>query len=49
LFEYEDIARQRLPQMAYNFVAGAAGDELTLRRNRASFDAIRLNRASWLT
>ncbi len=42
LFEFEDVARQRLPQMVYDFVAGGAGDELTLRRNRTSFDAIRL-------
>ncbi len=42
LFEFEEIARQRLPQMVYDFVAGGAGDEITLRRNRSSFDAIRL-------
>jgi len=42
LFDYEDAARQRLSQMAYDFVAGAAGDELSLRRNRAAYDAIRL-------
>jgi 4-hydroxymandelate oxidase len=42
LFEYEDIARQRLPQMVFDFVAGAAGDELTLHRNRTQYDAIRL-------
>src|SRR5215472_5015190 len=42
LFDFEEIARRRLPQMYYDFVAGGAGDELTLRRNRASYDAIRL-------
>jgi 4-hydroxymandelate oxidase len=42
LFEYEELARQRLPQMTYDFVAGAAGDELTFRRNRESFDTMRL-------
>ncbi|MFQ5927156.1 MAG: alpha-hydroxy acid oxidase [Terriglobia bacterium] len=42
LFEYEPLARQRLSQMAYDYIAGGAGDEITLRHNRDSFDRIRL-------
>ena len=34
LFEYEPLARQRITRMAYDYVAGGAGDEITLRRNR---------------
>ncbi len=42
LFEFEERARKRLPRMSYDYVAGAAADEITLRRNRESFDSIRL-------
>jgi L-lactate dehydrogenase (cytochrome) len=35
-------ARRRLPTMIFDFVDGAAGDEVTLRRNRSAFDDIRL-------
>jgi 4-hydroxymandelate oxidase len=42
LFEYEAQARQRLSQMAYDYIAGGSADEITLRRNRESFDEIRL-------
>jgi 4-hydroxymandelate oxidase len=42
LFEYEAHARQRLSQMAYDYVAGGSADEITLRRNRTSFDEIRM-------
>jgi isopentenyl diphosphate isomerase/L-lactate dehydrogenase-like FMN-dependent dehydrogenase len=37
---YEAIARQRLPTMVYDYYAGAADDELTLRENRASYGRI---------
>ncbi len=40
--DYEAVARQRLPAMAYDYIAGAAGDEITLGRNRAAFDALLL-------
>ncbi|MBI3405248.1 MAG: alpha-hydroxy-acid oxidizing protein [Acidobacteria bacterium] len=40
--EFENFARQRLSKMAFDYVAGAAGDEITLRRNRESFSSIRL-------
>jgi 4-hydroxymandelate oxidase len=42
LFDYEELARKRLPAMAYEYIAGGAGDEVTLRDNRSRFDAIRL-------
>ena len=34
LFEYEPLARQRLYQMAYDYIAGEAANEITLRGNR---------------
>jgi 4-hydroxymandelate oxidase len=42
LDDFEHVARQRLPHMAYEFLASGAGDEVTLRWNREAFDAIRL-------
>jgi 4-hydroxymandelate oxidase len=40
--EYEEVARQRLPAMVYDYFAGAAGDEISLRRNQAAFDELLL-------
>ncbi|HEX2088881.1 MAG TPA: alpha-hydroxy acid oxidase [Actinomycetota bacterium] len=34
----EEAARQRLPQMVFDYYAGGAGDEWTLRENRRAFD-----------
>jgi 4-hydroxymandelate oxidase len=42
IFEYEALAKEHLPQPEYDFIAGAATDEITLRRTRAVFDAIML-------
>jgi len=42
LFDYEDLARKRLPSMAYEYIAGGAGDEVTLRDNRSRFDSLKL-------
>ncbi len=42
LFDFEPSARQRLSRMAYDYIAGGAGDEVTLRRNRERFDEISL-------
>src|SRR5207244_4642969 len=42
IYEYEALAKERLPQAEYDFIAGGAHDELTLRRTRAVFDAIML-------
>ncbi len=43
LLTVEDVrraARRRLPRAVFDFVEGGAGDELTLRRNRAAFEAL---------
>ena len=42
IYEYETIAKERLPQPEYDFIAGGAADEITLRRTREVFDAIML-------
>jgi 4-hydroxymandelate oxidase len=42
IFEYEALAKARLPQPEYDFIAGGAADEITLRRTREVFDAIML-------
>jgi len=42
LDDFERVARERLPHMAYEFVASGAADEITLRWNREAFDRIRL-------
>jgi 4-hydroxymandelate oxidase len=42
LDEYEIAARAILAPMAFDFVAGGSGDEVTLRGNRAAFDHWRL-------
>ena len=42
LADYERLARERLPAMVYEYIAAGAGNEITLRRNRESFDRILL-------
>src|SRR5215218_9656446 len=42
LHEYEAAARVALSPMAWNYVAGGSGDQVTLRGNRAAFDRWRL-------
>jgi 4-hydroxymandelate oxidase len=42
LHEYEAAARDLLPPMVFDFVAGGSGDEVTLHGNRAAFDRWRL-------
>src|SRR5262245_4976298 len=42
LFEFEPLARARLSPMAWEYISGGAGDEVTLRWNRESFDRIKL-------
>lgn len=42
LYEFEPLAKKRLSRMVYDYIAGGAGDEHTLRRNRESFDRILL-------
>ena len=48
IFEYEEIARTRIEKGAYDFIAGGATDEITIRRTRAVFDSIMM-RPSMLT
>lgn len=43
LFDFEKKAQAKMTEMAYEYVASGAADELTLRGNRQSFDAIKLN------
>ena len=42
LYAYRDAARERLPQMAYDYYAGGAHDEITLRENHDAYDRLRL-------
>jgi 4-hydroxymandelate oxidase len=42
LYAYRDAARERLPQMAYDYYAGGAHDEITLRANHDAYDRLRL-------
>jgi isopentenyl diphosphate isomerase/L-lactate dehydrogenase-like FMN-dependent dehydrogenase len=42
LNEYEALARERLPQMVYDYFAGGANDETTLADNMRSWQRIRL-------
>jgi isopentenyl diphosphate isomerase/L-lactate dehydrogenase-like FMN-dependent dehydrogenase len=42
LLEYEDAAREKLPQPIFDFIAGGAEDEITLRRNAEAYQRIQL-------
>jgi 4-hydroxymandelate oxidase len=42
LDDFEKLAHQRLPSAVYDYVAGGAADELTLRANREAYATIRL-------
>ena len=42
IFEFEALAKERLPEIEADFIAGGATDEITLRRTRAVFDSIML-------
>ncbi|NET59464.1 MAG: alpha-hydroxy-acid oxidizing protein [Symploca sp. SIO2E6] len=42
LFDYETLAPQHLSQMALDYYASGAGDEITLRNNRSAFEALQL-------
>src|SRR5687768_10554288 len=41
--DFERLARERIPHPAYEYVAGGAADELTLRANRDAYDRLRLD------
>ncbi len=43
LFDFEVLARQRIPRAAYEYIAGGAADEITMRWNREAFDALALS------
>ena len=42
LDDFEALARDRVPHTTYEFMAGGAGDEATLRWNREAYERIRL-------
>src|SRR3954449_13444610 len=42
VFELEAIARERLSREAFDYYLGGAGDEVTLRENRAGYDRLSL-------
>ncbi|MFN0112170.1 MAG: alpha-hydroxy acid oxidase [Blastocatellia bacterium] len=42
LGDFELLARQRMTEMAWEYVSGGAGDELTLRWNREAYDRMKL-------
>ena len=39
LFEFEDVARARLPKAEYDYIAGGATDEISVDRNRRAFSS----------
>ena len=43
LFDLEKQAKALLPQTAYDYFAGGAWDEVTLRENRAAFERFRVH------
>src|SRR5215467_11835873 len=42
LMQFEPLARQRLSQMAYDYVRSGGADEITMRENRLAFERLRL-------
>jgi 4-hydroxymandelate oxidase len=42
LADYEALARERMQPAAYEYVSGAAADEITLRWNREAYDRVEL-------
>ena len=42
LFEYEELAKKHLSQMAFDYYSSGAWDELTLRDNRVAFERVKL-------
>jgi 4-hydroxymandelate oxidase len=42
LSDFEPAARDRLSHMAYEYISGGAGDEITVRANREAYERIRL-------
>src|SRR5436309_367239 len=42
LHEFEEPAKRKIHKLAYDFIAGGAEDELTLRANREAWGRVRL-------
>jgi len=42
VFDYEQLAREKLSEPAFDYIAGGADDEVTLRRNREAFERMEL-------
>ncbi len=42
LLDLEQVAKEKLPQMAYDYFASGAWDEVTLRENRAAFERLKV-------
>jgi len=40
--DFETVARERMERMAWEYISGAAADEITLRWNREAYDRIRI-------
>jgi (S)-2-hydroxy-acid oxidase len=38
--DYEELAKQKLPKMVYDFYAGGAEDQWTLKENKEAFSKI---------
>ena len=43
LMQFEQLARPRLTQMAFDYVRSGGGDEITMRENRLAFERLRLS------
>src|SRR4030066_1280787 len=39
LFDFEAAARERLPKVEYDYIAGGATDEISVERNRRAFES----------
>jgi isopentenyl diphosphate isomerase/L-lactate dehydrogenase-like FMN-dependent dehydrogenase len=44
LHEFEEVAKKKLNQLAYDYVAGGAAEELTMRANREAYDRFWIRR-----
>jgi 4-hydroxymandelate oxidase len=43
VMDFERVARERLPPLAWDYYASGANDEITLRENRSAFDRLELH------
>jgi 4-hydroxymandelate oxidase len=42
VYDFEEFARNNLPKMVFDYFASGANDEITLRKNHAAYDRIKL-------